>query len=303
MMNSLITVFTPTFNRAHTIHRVWESLKNQTYKNFEWVVVDDGSSDDIDVKMSMFLQDADFKIIYHKFDTNCGKHRATNKALSLCNGEFFIIADSDDAFTHDALEFFINSWNNIPQNEKNSFSGIRACCNDQFGNRISDYLPAEPLDATMSDVFYVHKFRKESWCMVQTSMHRKYLFPDNHDDHFYPEGIIWDKISRDKKFRFYNKAVRIYYIEAFETSISNEKINRKKKILRNLEMGNYLLNYQLTYFKFSPISFIKGASIYSFYAIIDNSYLTQFKSLNNFKAKLLFLLCSPLGLIFSIIKN
>ncbi|WP_285269913.1 glycosyltransferase family A protein [Kaistella rhinocerotis] len=302
-MNSLITIFTPTYNRAHTIHRVWESLKKQTYKHFEWVIVDDGSSDDIDIVMSAFINDADFPIIYHKFNSNRGKHRAINKGLSLCSGEFFIIADSDDAFTHDALEFFINSWNNIPKNEKNSFSGIRACCNDQFGNRVSDYLSIEPLDATMADVFYIHKFRKESWCMVQTSMHRKYLFPEDHNDHFYPEGIIWDKISRDKKFRFYNKAVRIYYVDASETSISNGNVKRKEKISRNLEMSNYMLNYQIDYFKFSPISFIKGASIYSFYAFIDNSYLTQFRNLNNLKAKLLFLLCSPLGLILSIIKN
>jgi glycosyltransferase involved in cell wall biosynthesis len=302
-MSILISVFTPTYNRAHTIHRVWNSLNKQTLKDFEWIIVDDGSTDNIDKMINEFKEYSDFKIVYHKFKTNRGKHIAINKGLSLCSGKFFIIADSDDAFIPESLEFFISKWNEIPEIERANFSGIRACCNDQFGNRVSDYLIKEPLDASMSEAFYIHKFRKESWCMVLTEMHRKYLFPDNHEDHFYPEGIIWSKISREKKFRFFNKALRTYYIDISEPSISNQNLNQRKKIPRNLAMGSHLLNNELMFFAHDPLHFIKSTAIYCYYSIIDKSYVKQLNNLGRFKAKALFITLTPVGLLFPLLKK
>ena len=64
-----ITVFTPTYNRASTLPNVFESLLGQTFKRFEWIVVDDGSSDNTDALVKGFVDKADFNIIYLKQKT------------------------------------------------------------------------------------------------------------------------------------------------------------------------------------------------------------------------------------------
>src|SRR3974390_2962093 len=95
------TVFTPTYNRAHTLHRVYESLLGQTVTDFEWLVVDDGPTDDTEgliAHYKRFVGKA-FPITYCKLLRNRGKHRAHNLAVSMARGEFFLVADSDDWIT------------------------------------------------------------------------------------------------------------------------------------------------------------------------------------------------------------
>lgn len=60
----LFTVFTPAYNRAHTLHRVWESLKAQTERDFEWLVVDDGSTDNTAELIAQYQREADFPVRY-----------------------------------------------------------------------------------------------------------------------------------------------------------------------------------------------------------------------------------------------
>lgn len=99
----LFTVFTPTFNRAHTLHRVYDSLGQQSFRNFEWLVVDDGSTDNTEQLVRDWKSNSDFPIRYEK-QANSGKHVAINKAARLAKGALFLIADSDDAFSSEALQ-------------------------------------------------------------------------------------------------------------------------------------------------------------------------------------------------------
>ena len=90
----IFTVFTPTYNRAHTLHIVFESLLNQTFKTldgdpvFEWLIIDDGSTDETERLVSRFQEEADFPVRYYCQD-NSGKHVAINKGVQLAQGEFF----------------------------------------------------------------------------------------------------------------------------------------------------------------------------------------------------------------------
>lgn len=96
MNNILITVFTPTFNRARTLSRLWESLKKQTSYDFEWLIVDDGSNDDTRIVVDDLKKNTkEFSIRYKKKE-NGGKHRAINYGVSIAKGELFFIVDSDD---------------------------------------------------------------------------------------------------------------------------------------------------------------------------------------------------------------
>ena len=105
----LITVFTPTYNRAYIIEKLYKSLQQQTKKNFEWIIVDDNSSDNTENLIDTFIRDDnDFSIKYIK-QKHGGKHRAINKALKVAEGKYFFIVDSDDQLTNNAIEL-INQW-------------------------------------------------------------------------------------------------------------------------------------------------------------------------------------------------
>lgn len=85
MMKYTFTVFTPTFNRAASIHRVYESLQSQTFRDFEWLIVDDGSEDDTANLVGKWIKEADFPITYMK-QNHAGKHVAWNHALQKARG-------------------------------------------------------------------------------------------------------------------------------------------------------------------------------------------------------------------------
>ena len=88
------TVFTPAYNRKELLYRLYESLVEQTSKDFEWVIIDDGSTDGTDDMIASIKEDS-FSIIYKKVE-NGGKHRAINRGLDIAEGEVFAIVDSDD---------------------------------------------------------------------------------------------------------------------------------------------------------------------------------------------------------------
>ena len=86
MSPPLFTVFTPTFNRAHTLGRVYESLSSQTLRDFEWLIIDDGSTDGTDALVERFRQAASFPIRY-EYQSNQGKNAAFNREVGLAQGE------------------------------------------------------------------------------------------------------------------------------------------------------------------------------------------------------------------------
>ena len=99
-----ITVFTPTYNRAYIIETLYRSLQRQTYRDFEWLVVDDGSADNTKELFEAWQQEDNFFPIRYVKQENGGKCRAINKGLELADGELFFTVDSDDYLTDDALE-------------------------------------------------------------------------------------------------------------------------------------------------------------------------------------------------------
>ena len=99
-----LTVFTPVYNRAYIISRLYESLCRQSDKDFEWVVVDDGSTDNLHTQMSAFKSEGKIAIRFFS-QKNAGKHTAINRGVQEAKGRYFIIVDSDDFLTNDAVEW------------------------------------------------------------------------------------------------------------------------------------------------------------------------------------------------------
>ena len=99
-----ITILTPTYNRAGTLPKLFESLQGQTSKDFEWIVIDDGSKDNTTELVKEFVEKAEgFLVTYLKQD-NSGKHVALNNGISKAQGELIFIVDSDDWLSDNAVE-------------------------------------------------------------------------------------------------------------------------------------------------------------------------------------------------------
>ena len=95
-----ITLFTPTYNRAYILDKLYRSVQRQTFRDFEWLIIDDGSSDNTEALVRGWMDDGnDFPIRYEKVP-NGGKCRAINRGLDLAQGELFFIMDSDYEFMH-----------------------------------------------------------------------------------------------------------------------------------------------------------------------------------------------------------
>ena len=240
----MITVFTPTYNRAHTLNQLYQSLLQQDCYDFEWLVINDGSTDSTDELFNVWLQnEKTFRIRYYVVE-NGGKQRAINQALQLAKGEYFFIVDSDDSLLPHAISFIQNAFKSLPKDDSFiGISGIRGGLDGKPLHRIPaidstvGYVDANNLERTrhglqadMAEAFYTEKIRK-------------YTFPVWKGENFTPEAVIWDQMALDGyKLRWFNEV--IYLCEYQEDGLTRSSW----KLLKNNPMGYAMLfNIQLKY--------------------------------------------------------
>jgi glycosyltransferase involved in cell wall biosynthesis len=207
------TVFTPVYNRRPTIHRVWESLLAQTCRDFEWVVVDDGSTDDGFERLREFQAQAEFPMRIERQD-NGGKHVAWNRGVALAQGELFVPADSDDAFVPQALERFRALWLSIPEAERPAYSGVNVLCRDsRTGEIVGQSFPRSPMVSQNLELAYVHRVTGEKWGCIRTSVLRELPFPEDEALRrtYVAESYLWYSMARRYKALCVNEPLRVYY--------------------------------------------------------------------------------------------
>ena len=202
-----ITVFTPTYNRAYIIETLYRSLQRQTFTDFEWLVVDDGSSDgteELFVKWSK--EETHFPIRYYK-QPNGGKCRAINRALGLAEGKLFFTVDSDDYLTDDALEKIVKWESELPNDHTYcGFAGNLGTSPDKTPNCIFE----QPFfDGNALDRY--GKADGERAMVFYTDICRKYPYPVFDGENFMTEAVAWNRMAHDGyKMRFYNDIIWIY---------------------------------------------------------------------------------------------
>jgi len=219
------TVFTPTYNRAYIINRVFDSLMKQTFKDFEWLIVDDGSSDNTQEVIEEFKKTAWFPIRYI-YKENGGKHTAYNRGIKEANGELFLVFDSDDSCIGNALERFYFHWNNIPSDKKDKFFAMGALCQDQNGKIIGDKFPEDVFDSDTIESTFKYNIQGEKWGFLTTDIAKQYPFKVFENERFVTESSVWFEISKKYKARYINEALRIYEINDDSLSFDAVKIRR-----------------------------------------------------------------------------
>lgn len=293
------TVFTPTYNRAHTLHRVYDSLCEQTFRNFEWLVIDDGSTDGTAALIARWADIADFPIRYFRQE-NSGKHIAYNRAVATARGVLFAPLDSDDALLPDALERIAHYWNAIPEAERQGFSGIGGLCCDQNGRIIGDSFPTSPMDSDLREILFVYGLRGEKWGVSRTDVFRQFPFPEIAGTQFVPEGIVGLQMATVYKRRYYNEIFRIYYIDTSNTTDSlSSRVSLVKSAPGRLYYYIWLLNHDVGYILNAPVPFLKAAVMLFVVSQYSNQpFRTSWKQLTEYRAKLLVLAALPFSIAF-----
>ncbi len=214
------TVFTPTYNRAHTLPGVYGSLRAQTFHDFEWIIVDDGSTDETERLVAGWIPQAGFPIRYFK-QPNSGKHVAFNRAVREAQGQLFLSFDSDDRCVPETLEKFWRHWCAIPENERNRFSTLSVLCMTSKGEVIGKRYPQDVYDAhTFQEQFAVRD--SERWGVNRTDVLKTMPYEEFPGEKFIPEGCVWNLLSARYSTRFVNDPLRIY--EAGSDSLSRDTI-------------------------------------------------------------------------------
>ncbi len=221
----LITIFTPTYNRGKLLPRLYESIRKQTVNDFEWIIVDDGSTDDTEQICKKFANEKNnFSITYIK-QLNGGKHRAVNRGVKEAKGKLFFIADSDDMLLPRSIEIIFNQYQQIKNN--NTFGGI--CGLDCYKNSkiVGNGLVKEFIDCNSIEIRYKYKVVGDLKEVFYTHIIRKYPFPEIKGERFVPEALIWNRIAKQYKLRFINQA--IYQVEYQDEGLTKQIIKIRMK--------------------------------------------------------------------------
>ena len=200
----MITIFTPTYNRAYILSKLFESLQAQTSNNFEWLIVDDGSSDDTRELVEHFITKADFKITYI-YQKNQGKHIAINTALDKASNLYFFTVDSDDYLINNAIELIFKKLETI-ENSKNII-GIASpikMVNDidlPKNQLVSDII------ATPFEMKYKHQITGEFTLIYKTEVINKFRYPVFIGEKFIVESYITNRFEKDHQLLHISESI------------------------------------------------------------------------------------------------
>jgi glycosyltransferase involved in cell wall biosynthesis len=216
----LLTVFTPTYNRKELLKRTYASLKDQTCRDFVWIIVDDGSADGTEEAVQGFIDEGEISTEYHCHE-NGGKMRAHNRGVEYCKTPWFLCLDSDDVLVPDAVEQILKCIKHIEGYEQTAYEDegnkMSAAPKDRIAGIIAHKgksetellsgvdFPKEYHDidrqtpTTLYDL-YLNGFRGETTLIFRTEILRKFPFPEINGEKYVPEDYIYDKIDSEYEY-------------------------------------------------------------------------------------------------------
>ena len=235
----MITVFTPSYNRANTLKVLYDSLLKQGKAKFEWLIVDDGSSDNNKEYIETLIREKKIKISYF-YKQNGGKQSAYNLGLEKAQGDIFLCVDSDDMLASNALE---NIEKDFKQIKAKNIAGImynQGYISDKsliIGTRF----PKDNLVDTYYNIYHKLHVTGDKLIVFKTNVARKYYFPLIDGEKFIPEALIYNRMSLDYMFLCKNKvmAYKDYLGDGYSANYFNlVKKNPKGNALYYLELYN-----------------------------------------------------------------
>ncbi len=219
----VITFFTPTYNRASFLDRIYNCLLTQTNKQFVWILVCDGSQDNTDEVAQRLLLRNEIPMLYVSKE-NGGKHSAFKVAFEECKTRYFQCMDDDDIYSEKSVETFLKIWKTIEKENNNEIGAIRTLAKRPDGGYATNFPIVKEdvnvyIDSTTLEMNYVYHRHQENWTCYRTdALQEIELFPEKYwlaDQHkFFTEAIWQSRFARKYKCRYVNVALREYRDDA-----------------------------------------------------------------------------------------
>ena len=288
-----ITVFTPTYNRAYILPQLYASLARQSYKDFEWLIVDDGSTDNTKELVDKWILEN--KVCLRFFaQQNGGKHRAINLGARKAQGELFFIVDSDDFLTENALERIVAHYDAIKDDD--IFAGVCGLRCYPDGKRIGGEADFNILDCSPLEFRFVYKIDGDMAEVIKTEVMRQFPFPEFDGEKFCPEAVLFNRISQKYILRYFYE--KIYICDYLPDGLT-EKITR---VRMNSPLASMTCYSELVHYNIPVIQKMKAAiNFWRFSFCSRMSYIKRIHAIPFWG-----ILVLPIGYIyhrFDIIKN
>lgn len=279
-----LTVFTPTFNRAELLPRLYESLCRQTSKDFLWLIIDDGSTDDTNALVQDWIKENKIEIQYI-YQDNQGMHGAYNTAYDNTKTELIVNIDSDDLMPDNAVELIIDFWN---LNGSEKYSGLVGLDKEMTGNIIGKKFPYGLKQSTLEDLYHKYKIPGDKKLVYRTEVVKSYprypLFPG---ENFVPHGSLFVQIDKDYELLLLNEVLVL--VEYQDDGSSRNMFKQYRKYPQGFRYGRQI---QIKYSKYWKVKIKNIIHLIACHI--------QLKDRNIFRRNpypILTLILSPLGVI------
>jgi glycosyltransferase involved in cell wall biosynthesis len=285
-MNKLITVFTPTYNRAYCLHQVYDSLCTQTSQNFVWLIVDDGSSDDTSKLVDRWVASDKIKIQY-VHQENQGMHGGHNTAYEHVSTELNFCCDSDDFLPNNAIEIIESKWTQV--SDFQNVAGMVGLDVFKTGKVVGSSFPERLEFSTLQDIYHVHKCTGDKKLVLRTDVVKKYpKYPLFAGERFVPLDVLYQRIDQDYTLACINEPLCVVeYLEDGST------LNIFKQYRRHPKGFRYSRSIELKYANGSK-QIIKKL----LHLISSTLFIGDFKFFKDNPYKLLTALFLPVGIAF-----
>ena len=283
-MGNLLTIFTPAYNRAYTIHKCYESLKRQSCKDFEWLIIDDGSTDNTKELVKKWIEETnDFKIRYI-YQENQGMHGAHNTAYENIYTELNVCIDSDDYMPDDAVEKIKEAWKKVRDNKK--ISGLIGLDAYEVGRIIGDKLPENIKKDTLFDLSYNKGITGDKKLVYRTELTKRYPYPIYEGEKYVGLAYKYYKLDQEYELSLMNEILCI--VEYMEDGSS---LNMFKQYMKNPK--------GFAFYRIENMKNPKGNLIYKFkeciHYVSSSLILKNKRFLNDTPLKILTIFAMPFG--------
>lgn len=222
----LVTIITSNYNRREALYRCMKSIEAQTFRDIEYIVVDNGSSVSFDDVMEKFMEEATIPVMFVKRNNGIGRHTGRNSAIRRARGEYLAMIDSDDEYLPDGIEKLVNAWMQIPVEKRPLYRETCCLVQDEKGNQIGNNFP-DGIN-NLSRMEALNSIKGKGYCcehanMSRTILLKENLFPEPEGVSNYQDSIIWWKLSKTYKSWFFNEKAKIYYVGSSDSITNNTK--------------------------------------------------------------------------------
>lgn len=205
MSKPLITIFTPAYNRKPYLKGLYDSIVRQDFTDFEWVVVDDGSTDGTEAALAGFVEAGKIPIQYHR-QANAGKHVAINRGVAMARGELFFIVDSDDTVADGALQAIASQWEAVSAlPHASEFAGVCGTRIHRDGRVIGGAVDYRTLDVDAVKYRFGMGYQGDRGEVLLTRVMAAYPYPQFPGERFCADALVWNRIAQTFKLRFFDK--------------------------------------------------------------------------------------------------